>query len=251
MKPYATYYPQDPEGGTAMVEFVIVFPMWVLMTLGIMQLSLMHAASNITQTAAFVSARAATVKDDSDLKDVDHERPAKFICTPITGNSQPLGIAMPTLSKPSGMNSTIDYLLALVTREITGSLFPKTKVTLFETLDGDSKPTEKQYADLKKIVCVQCQHKFELVMPVVNSCFVSFISLKSGIVMQGIGGIKNGALQRDFSLAEFDKLFNDSGMASLIFNTPHAVIHENAMIFRPWAEDDKFKDKGQNSNSGS
>ncbi len=250
MKPYARYYPPDPEGGSAMVEFVIVFPMWVLMTLGIMQLALMHAASNIVQVSSFAGARSATVFHDSDLKDVDPKVPPVMINIPITGNSLPFGIGtMPTISKPSTMSGTFDYILALVSRQFTQMLLPKTKVTYFnQAPSGSADPTSVEAKDLKEKVFAQSKLDFELVIPVVNMTFVHFLNFKQGrIVADSIGGVHSGALHTD--LLSLMSTNTNSLVASTFYQVPHAVIRERSLIFRPWANNTDYQEEGAGEGS--
>lgn len=256
MRPYDEAYQQDPEGGAAIVEFVIVFPMWVLMTLGIMQLALMHGASNIVQCAAFASARSAMVQDDTDLKDVNFERAARIVNVPITSRSMPFGLRIPAVpfvdDGASKMSGTFQYLTSVVYREFAMSLiFAKTKIKLYEDLDSDGKVASTvEIANVKEKIGVNCEHYFELVMPVVNYTFVQFLSFKKGIVSYGIGGVKEGAMQTD--LMSLSKIDMHAAMINKLYQEPHAPINEKAILFRPWGNVSDFKDKGSGgSGSGS
>ncbi len=244
MTPYDRQYEQDPEGGSAMVEFVIVFPMWVLMTLGIMQLALMHAAANVVTVSAFAAARAATVFQDTDLDDIDPKIPPVMMAIPITGVTTPgNGIDIQVLKKPSGMSGVLDYLLELSLRQLEVSLIPipKTSVDFFESVDDEGEPEEeKEPEDLKEIVGARCNHHFELVMPVVNQAFVAFIGT-GGIEAYSIGG-RESMMTEDF-MQLLDANFNATILTAIYGNIPHTPINENAIIFRPWADSDDFKEE--------
>ncbi|MCA8921605.1 MAG: pilus assembly protein [Planctomycetes bacterium] len=57
---------RDRESGAAMIEFVIVFPIQLTLTLLIMQFALLAHAHTVVQQAAFMGARAAAVSDGFD-----------------------------------------------------------------------------------------------------------------------------------------------------------------------------------------
>jgi Flp pilus assembly protein TadG len=54
---------EDSESGQAMVEFVLVFPMQLLLTVGIIQFAFIAHAYMVVGQAAFMGARAAAVAD--------------------------------------------------------------------------------------------------------------------------------------------------------------------------------------------
>ncbi len=58
---------QDSESGQAMVEFVLVFPIQLLLTVGIIQFAFIAHAYIVVGQAAFMGARAAAVADMSGL----------------------------------------------------------------------------------------------------------------------------------------------------------------------------------------
>jgi hypothetical protein len=61
MKPVATA--RDRESGVALLEFAVVFPAQLFLTLAIMQLSLLIVGHVLVQHAAFAAARASLVQD--------------------------------------------------------------------------------------------------------------------------------------------------------------------------------------------
>ena len=88
----------ERERGQAMVEFAIVFPIQLFLTLAMMQLAHFMIAKLVVNHAAYASARAALVIRegvDSDGNDWQVRasdavnRAAITICSPITGASPP------------------------------------------------------------------------------------------------------------------------------------------------------------------
>ncbi|MCO5168574.1 MAG: pilus assembly protein [Planctomycetes bacterium] len=61
MSPFARLH--RDEGGQAMVEFVLVFPIQLLLTLSVIQFAFLAHAHLVVQQAAFLGARAAAVAD--------------------------------------------------------------------------------------------------------------------------------------------------------------------------------------------
>ncbi|MFC1806691.1 TadE/TadG family type IV pilus assembly protein [Planctomycetota bacterium] len=66
------------ERAQVMVETAIAFPVQLLITLAIMQFCLIAGAKQMVNYAAHAAARAALV-------DLDHERAAALVCSPIAG----------------------------------------------------------------------------------------------------------------------------------------------------------------------
>ncbi len=64
--------------GQAMVEFAIVFPFQILVTLLILQIAFLYVAGHVVQYAAFAAARAELVGENA-------EEAAEAVCTPIAG----------------------------------------------------------------------------------------------------------------------------------------------------------------------
>jgi Flp pilus assembly protein TadG len=54
---------REQESGAALIEFTVVFPVQLFITLAIMQLSLIYVGHVLVQHAAFAAARAALVQD--------------------------------------------------------------------------------------------------------------------------------------------------------------------------------------------
>lgn len=72
--------------GHVLVEFAIAMPLLLLMTMGVMQVSLLAAAKAVVNHAAFVAARAELVGEDP-------EEAAEMVCAPLAGTAsdQPPG----------------------------------------------------------------------------------------------------------------------------------------------------------------
>lgn len=66
------------EKGQAIVEFAIVFPFQLLITLLILQITFLYVAGHVVNYAAFAAARAELVGESA-------ESAAEAICTPIAG----------------------------------------------------------------------------------------------------------------------------------------------------------------------
>lgn len=64
--------------GQAIVEFAVVFPFQILVTLLILQIAFLYAAGHVVNYAAFAAARAELVGEDS-------EAAAGAVCTPVAG----------------------------------------------------------------------------------------------------------------------------------------------------------------------
>ncbi|MBI3268569.1 MAG: pilus assembly protein [Planctomycetes bacterium] len=204
---------RDPESGQAMTEFMIVFPLWLLMTMGIMQLGMIFGAQQIVHYAAFTAARSELVKGDTDTTDVTPETAARLTCLPLAG---------PLISgSAKKMKSVIDYELEALPMGFVGQLLGfKTQLKI----SGD-----------KKKVTAEVTRHFELVMPIVNVVFVKAFSL-------GLGALVDD--QRDPS--SFLSLNLENTAVTALYGSPHIVIRETTSLPRPWGEED-FKDE-PNSN---
>lgn len=208
----------DPEGGQAVVEFIIVFPLWLLMTLGIMQMGLMYGARQVVHYAAFCAARAELVKGDTDEDEPDPSKAATIACIPVMGRTFYGGITMPSFKgKYSDMNSTLDYILECFMRQL---------------LLG-SKVETTTSADKRKITS-EVKLDFELQIPIVNRIFVTWYSL-------GVGGMTEGGGITDYLQMDLTNYIK----TMLYGNNPHCVIKEKTAISRPWADNDDYKDEKQ------
>ncbi len=64
--------------GQAVVEFAVVFPFQILVTLLILQMTFLYVAGHVVNYAAFAAARAELVGEGA-------EQAAEAVCTPIAG----------------------------------------------------------------------------------------------------------------------------------------------------------------------
>ncbi|MBI5366661.1 MAG: pilus assembly protein [Planctomycetes bacterium] len=205
---------RDPEGGQAVLEFVITFPLWLLMTLGIMQMGLMYGAQQVVHYAALCGARAELVKGDTDEDDVDPEKAVTIACLPVAGRTMIGGMTMPSMSGSyKDMSSTLDYVLESFIRQLMMGM--KTKYTK----SGDD-----------KCVTSEVTLDFELQMPIVNRIFVYWYSL-------GAFGMTEGGIS-DLMNLNFDNLV----LTFLYGDVPHIKIKEKTSLPRPWGEED-YKDE--------
>lgn len=79
---------KERQGGQALVEFAIAFPLQLLFTLGIMQFCLVQVGGMVTSYAAYAAARAALAADDDPAQaQLDAQEAAAAVLTPITGLS--------------------------------------------------------------------------------------------------------------------------------------------------------------------
>ena len=78
----------DDESGQAMVEFVLVFPMQLLLTLAILQFAFIVHAHIVVGQAAFLGARAAAV---ADMLPIDQQQAATRVVARTVGVLTPNG----------------------------------------------------------------------------------------------------------------------------------------------------------------
>lgn len=145
------------EGGQAIAEFAIVFPVLLLLVLGIIQISLMFVARSVVEYSAFAAARAELVGESP-------ERAAEMICSAIAGPSYTAGTGDPITVPGWGV----------LPRSESASL--KTSVDVIDPIgDGNGSVT------------VEVTHLYELVIPVVSLIFKPISRpLEPGDVPQGI-----------------------------------------------------------------
>ena len=129
------------EGGQAIAEFAIVFPLLLMLVLGIIQISLMFVAKSVVEYSAFAAARAELVGEDP-------ERAAEMICSSIAGPSYNRGDGHPITVPGWGV----------LPRSESASL--KTSVDVVDPI-GDRNGT----------VTVEVTHFYELIVPVVSLIF--------------------------------------------------------------------------------
>jgi len=148
--------PAGPQGGQALAEFAIAFPLQLLIMFAIMQLALLYVAKQVVSYASFSAARAALVADSPEDAYRRATRASALCCAPITG---------PTVTGSSFSLSELQSPGSML--EVPGwGLLPKSGIsyrlkTLVSRLDYPA-PGE---------VDVTVTHYYELTFPVVNYMF--------------------------------------------------------------------------------
>jgi len=135
----------QPEKGTAIVEFAIVFPLLLLIVLGIMQISLIFVAQTVVEYAAFAAARAELVEEDP-------LRAAAMVCSAIAG--------------PTDVPPAVPDAPASITVPGWGEL-PRSADALDKTLVEVSDPLD----DDNDQIVVTVTHNYELIIPVASMLF--------------------------------------------------------------------------------
>ena len=152
------------KSGQAIAEFALVFPLLLMLVLGIIQISLMFVARSVVEYSAFAAARAELVGEDP-------EQAAEMICSAIAGPSYARGTGRPITVPGWGVLS----------RSESSSL--KTSVDVIDPIgDGNGEVT------------VEVTHLYELVVPVVSLIFKPISKpLEPGHVPDGIFVTKDNA----------------------------------------------------------
>jgi len=134
-----------------MVEFVIAFPVLLLLTLGILQLAFLYSAQQVVHYASYSAARRVLVAENIDSKE-SATYAASFVCSGITGMS--------------GYGGTADYdLPGWGALQNSGASREKTRVTVLKDYDDDDDYVE-----------VEVEHDYELAFPVVNELFAAWFA---------------------------------------------------------------------------
>jgi hypothetical protein len=145
------------------VEFAVVFPFQILVTLLILQITFLYVAGHVVNYAAFAATRAELVGEDA-------EQAAEAICTPIAGITD-LGTGAEPIYYPGWGN--LDR--SDISRE-------RTSVDILTPLSADERFIE---------VSVRC--KVELIFPVANR-IVSWIPLMPDESYGALGEIPHVAV---------------------------------------------------------
>ncbi|RME05120.1 MAG: hypothetical protein D6805_00685 [Planctomycetota bacterium] len=128
------------EDGQAMVEFVLVFPVQLLFTLGIIQICLLFIGKQITEYAAFCAARAALVGEDA-------KKAAVLACSTVAFSRRSGGGGGPQLAgwgRLAGYGNAERKTQVYITTSSVGSLLGRGEVR------------------------ASVRHDFELVIPVIG-----------------------------------------------------------------------------------
>lgn len=146
---------RSEESGQAMTEFVIVFPVQLLVIAAILQFALFNNAALVVNHAAFKSARAALVADEKAPRDGlpsrvgdDAQRAAVIACSTIAGSS---GVAPGQTESYPGLGGTVRL-------PRSGAAAVKTRV-------------RAAYHPTRRYVGAVVEHDYELIFPVVRHLF--------------------------------------------------------------------------------
>lgn len=201
--------------GQSMVEFIIVFPVMMLLTMGIMQMALIYTAKQVVHYAAFRAARVQLVAEENEEESV--ERAAEIVCAPITGTTLPGGHA------------------------------------IFDRSDASKiKTSARKIPSGSREVTVEVTHHFELIMPLINRVFV--FPWEGFLGMGGVGPPEEytlevmsearGWLEEDISSllgnrehpadwgADVSNVF-----LTKLYGTPHILIKAQSTLPKPWGVD--------------
>lgn len=139
--------------GAVMVEFAVVFPWILLLTLAIIQLALIFVGKIVVTYAAFAATRAEMVNDDdfvtvNDEAKVSPELAAEIVCSRIAGRTVKPGTRIPQPIQVPGWGNlhASEYSILKTSATVISSGRP-----------GD--------------VTVKVVHDFELVIPFANHMF--------------------------------------------------------------------------------
>ena len=137
------------EGGQAIAEFAIVFPVLLVLVLGIIQGSLMFTAKMVVEYAAYAAARAELVGEEP-------ERAAELVCSAIAGPSYTPGTGKPITVPGWGV----------LPRSESSSI--KTHVDVLDPIE-----------DGNGTVTVEVTHYYELIIPAARLVFApgTFVTL--------------------------------------------------------------------------
>ncbi len=192
------------EEGQAVVEFAVVFPLQIMITLLVIQITLIMVGKQVVNYAAFTAARAQVVGESP-------EDAAATVCIPIAG----------TVDEGSGNEKEVllpawntegkapDFLK--MSRRARGKL----RVFVDETAD-----------DGNARVAVRVNFDFEMSLPFVN--WVIYYALDA--VSPGLVHVKG--------IEATSGPEPDDELACVVKDTPHIILKEKAMLAVPWANDE-------------
>lgn len=150
--------------GAVLAELALVFPLQLLVTMGIVQMGLLCVGHRIVQYAAFSAARAALVAEPNEQMS-DATRAAQIVCATIAGRS--------SRGSPSDRAEIPGWGKEALNR------FPfSVEKTRLKSLTVS--PTTSSKAGE---VTAEIEHDFELVVPVVNLVFAfgaDFLNITGG-----------------------------------------------------------------------
>lgn len=192
---------RDLQSGQAMVEFVLAFPIQLVLVLGIIQLSLLLIGRQVLHYAAYSAARSALVYDsDPALASSSAQRAAAMVCTCIAGPSggeTGREISVPGWG-PAGGSDRLRY---------DKQSDEKTHVD----------PTDVRFEETDNAgsVAVLVRHDFELLVPIAGPLFAG----SSG----SFGPVGGSGPANEKTLSLWQRL-----------GRPHLVLEERVVLPRPW-----------------
>jgi Flp pilus assembly protein TadG len=135
----------DDQSGQAIVEYAIIFPIQLLLTLCIIQLALLFVATHVVNYAAFCAAEAERVRNPGRAEEAAWPQEAAYIA--LTRIAGPTGVAAPDTLHLPGWGDIPNYGAA------------KQKTTVNITLNSPVQPPP---------VSVEVIHKYELRVPIAD-----------------------------------------------------------------------------------
>lgn len=190
------------QSGQAVVEFAIVFPLQILVTLLIVQITLIMVGKQVVNYAAFTAARAELVGESS----LDA---ASTVCIPIAGTVADLEDE-PEVYLPAWDTGKAPHFPLLSRRA-------RSKLRVF---------VDENVADGNSRTVVRVNFDFEMTLPFVN--WVIYYALDA--VSPGLVHVKG--------LEETSGPAPDEELACVIQDTPHIILKEKAVLAAPWANDE-------------
>ncbi|MBS3762054.1 MAG: pilus assembly protein [Planctomycetes bacterium] len=204
--------PAGLEGGQAIAEFAIAFPLQLLIMFAIMQLALIYVGKQVTIYASYSAARSALVADSP----ADAYRRAHFsaalVCSPVTGptvrggNVSPAEFAAARMEVPGWgeiKNSGVSRRMKTHVRTIT--FVP----------DWEN----------RREVDVTVTHYFELTLPVVSWAFDWLHRWKAPTIEDATG--------REGSVAVADELSFEEDTGIWNVDAPHMRLREHTRLAIP------------------
>jgi hypothetical protein len=192
---------RSEERGQAMVEFAVVFPLQLLITLLVIQISLIMVGKQVVNYAAFCAARAELVGESP-------EDAAVTVCTPISGTVADDETGEP-ITLPGWREETKPDFEALSRRSRD-----KVRVTI-----------EESPADGADRVVARVNFDFEMSLPFVG--WVIYYTLDA--LSPGLVHVKG--------LEETSGPPPDKELATVIQGVPHIILKEQAVVASPWPEE--------------
>jgi Flp pilus assembly protein TadG len=176
---------RDQESGAVLLEFAIVFPAQLFLTLAIMQFTLILVAHVMVQHAAFAAARAA-LACDVPLREGQQANPQRAAI-------QAAALILGTIASDDGQNDQMPP-------EVTSWRNRNGDVTIAQAKGAYGKTTV-QLASQRTYVSAIVRHDYVLWIPVANKFFAGL----SVLGIQGGNGANAASQQRGVSALRIEK----------------------------------------------